>query len=223
MKNSIFCKNNKFKIKIFFIILLVIDIILFWYNKKEFFDILKINKDFIKLLSPIIVLFICIYIINSFFKRMDFGNYLTFCSIIIAILFFMFNLTFDRVKQQQENENKYLAIEKTNFFNCSKAYNLKTLQENNNRFVLSNYILDMYEKNIDFIYSKYGKEKGEKIIQSLEFMKGTNSLIDIVKNMNTQIAYVNVDSEAARINNLINLRNNDIMNNSKEIYSLLCQ
>jgi hypothetical protein len=199
-----------------------LSILLVWYYRNGFNNVFQANKETIGMILPFFLILIILYktYINKYLKV---DQFLTIFSLLLAILFFSFSFTYDKLREQKESENKLNTIKATTEINCAKANDLKNkFKDNNELFHLDSFTTQIYEENFNIFYTLYGKEGGTKIVSAVSAMKSVNSLIGIVIKLDSELALAPTAQAVMLIPASIKLRNNDIATKSQDIINSLC-
>jgi len=146
------------------LLLLVIFIILLY---------LFVGKDNSKIVLELLP-FILIFILGGFlFDKEYLSSYITVISIISAILFFLFQNSIIQ-------ENKFDTILIINKDSCETAdqliFNYSNISKESINLI-EGYVVNIYKDNIAFIYNKFGKENGKKILEITNDMEAVNAII----------------------------------------------
>jgi len=203
-------------------LLVFIALIFLFFFRKDLINVLVANKETIGMVIPFGILLFILY--KKYLKKyLRIGEFLTIFSILLALLFFSFEIANEKTQEKKNFDNKLNTILATTRYNCTNAKDsITTLRDRNDSFRIDPYSTEIYEDNFNIFYNKYGKEKGDNIIGAVSAMKSANSLINVVIKFDTELALAETPATVMIIRANMKLRNNDIANRSEEIYKLLC-
>lgn len=203
-------------------VLILIMLVFFSLFKNDFINVLTANKKTIGMIAPFGILLFVLYK-KSLKKYLNKGEFFTIFSILLALLFFSFEITNEKIQEKNILDNKLSTILATTRNNCRTAKDAITaLRNRNDSYKLSTYSTNIYEDNFNILYNKYGEKKGDDIIEAVLIMKAANALINVVINFDAELALAETPKVAATIRENMTLRNNDIADRSVEIHKLLC-
>jgi len=220
--------------RISMIILLIFSSILFSYLfRKEFYIVFSPNIIIYIMLIPFACILLALKIIAS--KKIELGEFLTIFSIVLAILFFSFQnalkqieeenkITIKQIEEKEKEKNELNIIQGVNIYNCLMASS--TLSDIKTRgsasYQLSYYIIDVYENNLELLPKFYG-DKAIGFINMFALMKESNSLINIIQNLDTQAVLVLSDLEKVNtITEVMDMRKDDIVTRAETIKEFFC-
>jgi len=221
---KIFFEKNKTIIKyIVLIIFYIILLLLFYINRVDFKYIVEVNKKIFTLLSPFVALIIIFYFKIKPSKKITWGDFLTTASLVLTILFFLFQ---NAIQSNKDTNNELISvynINNANSINCLMAKKMKNdLDNQDGGFQLYHFITDAYTTNNIALYYKYsGEILGNKLLSVYDIIESTNGLIDIVKKLDTQAALLTSTGEQMKIKKLIIFRNNEIIKRIEDLSNYL--
>lgn len=205
------------------VILVVIALLIFFKFRIDFRNVLVVNIKLIGMITPFCILLFILY--KKYLKRrLNMGELLTIFSILLALLFFSFEITNGKIQEAKEFNGKVDAILATTLYNCANAKDALNLRDNNEVFRLNTYLTKIYEDNFNIFYSKIystSRKKGDNILSAVSLMQSSNKLIDMVIRFETELVFVKTSSAESIIRENMKLKNNDIASRSEKIYELL--
>jgi len=155
----------------------ILALILFIFSIKNFLQMMYFNYTVSIMLLPFIFIFVGLLEKIKDNKSVTRNSIFTSASIILAILFFLFQ-GFINEKSQ------YNSLITVNTHNCNVANTLSQLREKPEKFGLNYFITDYYHDNYQFIYSHYGANGFAKTMAEAQRMERINALVELTRSEN---------------------------------------
>ncbi|MEK7629657.1 MAG: hypothetical protein AAB394_04055 [Patescibacteria group bacterium] len=173
--------------------------------------IIYLNKTIFILLLPFALFFTLLGVKG----KLEIGQLLSSASIVLAVLFFIFQAT-----QEYINKKDYLAnITKINCGVINSIENLGNADLAQN-FQLSSFITEPYTENINFLVREFSTSTGYVTPSVIWGMNDINSLITTVNHINAQGLNLSIENKEKYIK-AINTYNKQILDTERKINNIL--
>lgn len=173
--------SKKYIVFICFLSLIVL-YLFFIKSKNSISIVLMMNEGIIFQLIPFVLLFLLIILIlkrSNPNNKIDIGSIITLFSVLVALIFFMFQNALDTI-------NKVQSLQIVTTINCEQSKNLESTPQN-----LFSY--DVYNQNIVFIMNQFGPAAvgiTTRAVKSMEKANMTNDeqkLKDVMKEVKNNV------------------------------------
>ncbi|MEK7064898.1 MAG: hypothetical protein AAB963_00455 [Patescibacteria group bacterium] len=168
---------------------------------RNFFSMSFYNFKILCLLLPFILIFCAVWEERKTDKPLNKDSLLTFSSIILAILFFLF-------QDFQMAQDKINTLSIITAHNCDTARNILQLKNKPTNFGLNSFLVEDYKNNYAFVLKNFGTKNILSIKTNTQRMEGVNTLLRITQD--------NIDQ------NTRDIQNKQIVDITKKIIQDIC-